>query len=114
MTKKLSGTDHLQDQASQSKASLLFIVYSQAIDEEITEAMREFKVSGYTKWTNVQGEGGGEPHLGNNIWPSVNNCLMVALPTELCEPLAQALKEIKSLYTGIGVQIFWTVLQGML
>ena len=56
----------------------MFIVYSKAVDEEITEIVKKYS-AGYTRFTDVQGEGNGEPQLGTHVWPGRNNCMMVSM-----------------------------------
>ena len=63
---------------------LLFIVYSNAVDDEMVELMKTY-AKGYTKFTGVHGEGSGEPHLGSHIWPGINNCMMVATDSKALE-----------------------------
>jgi hypothetical protein len=84
---------------------LLFIVYSNAIDEEMVELMQE-NAPGYTKFNGVQGEGSKEPHLGNHIWPSINNCIMSAVDKDQKTVIAEAVKDLKEKFPDIGASLF--------
>ena len=89
---------------------LMFIVYSNAVDEEITEIIK-INAEGYTKFIGVQGEGRREPHLGTHIWPSINNCIMVAIDNKKEKDIAKAVNELKEKFEGIGISIFSTDLK---
>ena len=93
---------------SENKASvmtMLFIVYSNAVDEEMVDLAKEFS-NGYTKFCGVQGEGNGDPHLGDHIWPSMNNSMMVAIDKENETKLTTQLKVLEEKFTGIGIKAF--------
>ena len=89
---------------------LMFIVYSNAVDDEIVEIIKN-NSDGYTKFTGVQGEGHGEPHLGTHIWPSINNCIMTAIDNSKEKNITNAAKALKEKFPGIGIQIFITNLK---
>jgi len=90
--------------------SLLFIVYSNAVDEEITEIVLRHS-GGYTKFTGVSGEGTREPHLGTHIWPSMNNCIMTAIGAEQKRALADEVLYLKEKFPGVGINVFATRLE---
>lgn len=90
--------------------SLLFIVYSNAVDEEITETVKRH-AGGYTKFTGVFGEGTREPHLGTHIWPSMNNCIMTAIGAEQKRVLADEVLYLKEKFPGVGINVFATRLE---
>ncbi len=85
--------------------NLLFIVYSNAVDDEMVEIARRH-AGGYTKFAGVSGEGQGEPHLGSHIWPGVNNCMMVAADKKQEAGIARDVKELKEKFADIGIRIF--------
>ena len=89
---------------------LMFIVYSNAVDEEMIEIIKS-NSEGYTKFVGVQGEGHGEPHLGTHIWPSVNNCIMAAIDNKNGKSIAASTKELKDKFPDIGIKIFTTELK---
>jgi hypothetical protein len=88
---------------------LLFIVYSNAVDEEMVEIVIRH-ADGYTKFLGVQGEGQGEPQLGTHIWPGINNCMMVAVNKENEKRIVNAVDTLRVKFPGMGVKIFSTKL----
>lgn len=92
---------------------LMFIVYNNAVDTEIVELVKQ-NASGYTKFISVQGEGNKEPNLGTHIWPSINNCIMVALENTKEKNIAKAVDKLKKEFPGIGISIFTTELKKMI
>ncbi len=92
---------------------LLFIVYSNAVDEEITETVKRH-AGGYTKFTGVYGEGSREPHLGSHIWPSMNNCVMAAIDASQKSAMTQDIMHLKEKFSGVGISLFITRLDEML
>lgn len=89
---------------------LLFIVYSNAVDEEMVEIVIRH-AGGYTKFVEVQGEGKGEPQLGTHIWPGINNCMMVAADRESEKKIINAVDRLKVKFPGMGVRVFSTQLK---
>ncbi len=92
---------------------LLFITYSNAVDDEMVEILKEHS-NGYTKFTNVQGEGNKDPHLGTHIWPDVNNCIMAGIENSKKNNIANDVKELKAKFPSIGISIFVTQLKEMI
>lgn len=88
----------------------MFIVYDNAVDEEIVEIVKK-NADGYTKFLGVQGEGHGEPHLGSHIWPSINNCMMVAIENNREKNIIEATKKLEEQFPGIGIKVFTTSLR---
>ncbi|MBN1501435.1 MAG: hypothetical protein JW982_14840 [Spirochaetes bacterium] len=87
--------------------TMMFITYSNAIDEEIVDLVKMYN-KGYTKFRGVQGEGNGEPHLGTHVWPSVNNCMMVVMENKNVNKLLKDLHILENKFTGIGIKVFST------
>jgi len=92
---------------------MMFIVYSNAVDDEMVEVMQRH-AGGYTKFNGVQGEGGGEPHLGSHVWPGVNNCIMVAVENIKKKDVADEIAAIKDKFPGVGIQSFVMTLKEMM
>ncbi|MBN2401891.1 MAG: hypothetical protein JXN64_05785 [Spirochaetes bacterium] len=83
---------------------LVFIVYSNAVDDEMVEMVKEH-AGAYTKFIAVQGEGSGEPHLGSHVWPGVNNCMMVATDEKALGRIKKEVKDLKSKFKGVGIHV---------
>lgn len=101
-----------QPEPAAPEMMLLFVVYSNAVDEEITETVMRH-AGGYTKFAGVFGEGNREPHLGTHVWPSMNNCMMVAVEAARKEALAGEILHLKEKFSGVGINIFVTRLEEM-
>ncbi len=89
---------------------LLFIVYNNAVDEEMVEIVKEL-AGGYTKFIGVQGEGSHEPQLGTHIWPGINNCLMVAVERTGMKKIVDSIDWLCEKFPDVGVRIFSTQLK---
>ena len=89
---------------------LMFIVYSNAVDEEMVEIVTRF-AGGYSKFTGVQGEGGREPQLGTHVWPGINNCIMVAVEKDKKKYIYSHVETLKQQFPGVGISIFVTALK---
>ena len=92
---------------------LLFVVYSNAVDDEMIEMMKEYS-NGYTKFENVQGEGNKEPHLGTHVWPDINNCIMAAIENNKKSSIEKAVKDLKKKFPSVGISIFVNQLKEMI
>lgn len=83
---------------------LLHIIYSNAVDEEMVEIIKR-STNGYTKFLDVQGEGHGEPHLGNHIWPSLNNCIITLCDAKTEKSIAAEIENLRKKFPTIGIRI---------
>lgn len=83
---------------------LLFIVYSNAVDEEMVEIVKR-NSDGYTKFFGIQGEGHGEPQLGTHIWPGKNNCIMAAIENKNEKSIVKETRDLKERFPGVGIHI---------
>lgn len=93
---------------------IMFIVYSNAIDEEAVEIVKR-NAAGYTKFIGVQGEGNREPQLGTHIWPGINNCMMVAVENaKVKDAIAKEMQSLKVKFKGVGINIFVLTLKEVL
>jgi nitrogen regulatory protein PII len=86
---------------------MVLIVYSEALDEEVMQALRVGAASGYTKWTRVLGDGHSSgPHLGTNIWPKANNVLAVVAEDDQVGPLVECVRALRTELGAEGVKAF--------
>jgi hypothetical protein len=92
---------------------LVFIVYSNAVDDEIVETVKRH-AGGYTKFMGLHGEGNGEPHLGSHVWPGVNNCIMVAMDDRALKEIQGDIEELKAKFPGVGIHLMVTGLKKIL
>ena len=86
---------------------MILIAYSEALDEELMQALRVGDATGFTKWTRVLGAGRSSgQHLGSTIWPKANNVLAVAVDDDKVSPLLECLSAIRRDLGGEGVKAF--------
>ena len=110
--KKASPGRERRPETTAPEMLLLYIVYSNAVDEEITEIVTRH-AGGYTRFAGVFGEGNREPHLGTHVWPSMNNCMMVAVEAPRKEGMTEEIFRLKDKFSGVGISVFVTRLEEM-
>lgn len=88
---------------------MVLIAYCEAADYEIIAAIKEAGIKGYTKFTEVLGEGTKtQPRLGTQCWPGKNNFLAIAVEEKELETLISTLKELKRRHRKSGIKVFVT------
>lgn len=86
----------------------VFIVYNQAYNEEIVEALAALGQRGFTRWQDIQGKGGfnGFPRLGSHAWPEMNHAVLTMVPDDKVEPILSVLKEKDEASPDLGLRAF--------
>jgi len=90
----------------------IFIVYNQAITEEILEVLEEHAIRGFTKWTDVQGRGSktGDPHMGTHTWPPMNGAMLSVVPDDKVSGIFESLRKTNAAAKDQGLKAFsWPV-----
>ncbi|MFI3321215.1 MAG: hypothetical protein R3Y50_01665 [Rikenellaceae bacterium] len=92
----------------------LFISFNQAHYEDILEALEKTNIKGYTSWEEVKGKGsyGGEPHLGNHTWPTLNSSILTILDDDKLQPLLERLKALNDSNPKQGLRAFYWNIEG--
>ncbi|MDD5505986.1 MAG: hypothetical protein PHR73_04445 [Candidatus Omnitrophica bacterium] len=92
---------------------MVMLVYNEAIDEEVMEALPRCSLSNYTKINGVFGKGTASgTHLGDDIWPGRNNILYVACQEAEAKQLLSCVKELRKKLGKEGVNAFtWDIEQ---
>lgn len=86
---------------------MLVIVYNEAIDVEVMEAMEKCGLKNYTKVMGAYGRGDASGvHLGNDIWPGRNNILYVACEEGAAQEFISSIKELKKRLDREGIKAF--------
>lgn len=86
---------------------MVMIVYNEAMDAEVMEILGTCPVRSYTKITGVFGRGAASgTHLGNDIWPGLNNILYVVCPQSQSVYLLSQVKELKKKLAAEGIKAF--------
>jgi nitrogen regulatory protein PII len=79
---------------------MVMVVYNEAIDEEVMNALISCCIDSFTKWQRVLGKGKASgPHLDSTVWPGENNVCMAVVDDKKA-PLILA--EIINLRKSLG------------
>jgi len=86
----------------------VMIVYNHGISEEVFDALEILGIKGFTRWSNVHGQGTnkGEPRMGTHIWPSQNVVLLTVVEDEKVDPLLEKVKSINEEAEEQGIHAF--------
>ncbi len=90
----------------------VFIVFNQALTENVLFVLDRLNIRGYTQWTDTKGRGSsqGEPHLGTHTWPALNNSILTVVPEERVEKLFELLQKINEKVEEQGLKAFvWNI-----
>ena len=85
---------------------MVFVIHDRAIDEEISELLSALELEYYTKWKDVVGVGEKDPHLGDHVWPGLNNVTMVVVEEQKKEKLLKSVKALQAAFPSVGLRAF--------
>ncbi len=86
---------------------MVFVVYSQAADYDVLDAIKKAGIKGYTKMERVCGEGmETEPKLHTHTWPGENCFVFMALNEEDLQGLTEEIRTLKKEHPRAGVKAF--------
>ena len=85
---------------------MVYIVYDRAIDEELDETLNNLEIQYYTKWKDVSGIGRNDPHLGDHVWPGLNNVLMIVIDNDKKDTLLERIRSLQSSFVSVGLRAF--------
>jgi len=85
---------------------MIFIIYDRAIDEEVSGLISEMEIKYYTKWVDIVGVGRNDPHMGDDVWPGLNNVLMVVIDKVKKDRLLIKVKALQSKFPSVGLRAF--------
>jgi len=89
-----------------SEQVMIFVIFDRAIDEEVLELLEKLEISYYTKWSDVSGVGRRDPHLGSDVWPGLNNTLMVVIEEERGKKLLEMVRMLQKSFPSVGLRAF--------
>ncbi len=93
---------------------MVMVVYNEAIDAEVMEALEICAIKNYTKITAAFGKGTASgTHLGNDIWPGRNNILYAACEEETAKKMLSCVKELRKPLGKEGIKAFIWDLSGL-
>lgn len=90
----------------------IFIVYDQAYNMEVAEALQKMDCRGLTMWENIMGRGSqtGEPHYGSHAWPIMNNAVMAVVEDEKVDEILAYIKATDEETPALGMRAFvWNI-----
>ena len=90
----------------------VFLVYNQAITEEVQEMLDRLRVRGFTQWENVKGRGthSGEPHMGTHTWPAMNSSVLAVTDEHKAKQLLKQVQELNAEFGEQGIRAFtWNI-----
>lgn len=90
----------------------IFIVYNQAHTEKVEYILNKLGISGFTRWTNMEGRGGrgGVPHLGTHTWPEINSATLTIVDDSQVQDVLDAVKTMDEINTEVGARAFvWDI-----
>ena len=86
---------------------MVFVVYNEALDEEVMEIMSANSLENYTKWHKVSGVGKTSgPHLMSHVWPKANNVLMTCVEDAQVEAVMAGVGRLREKAGTGGVKAF--------
>lgn len=91
---------------------MVMLSYNEAIDMEVTEALRDCAIKNYTKICGAFGRGETSGiHLGSDIWPGRNNILYVACEEKQAKEILLVVSELRKKLGQEGVKAFVLALE---
>ncbi|GEM_PF-1427652 len=85
---------------------LLIVIYNNILEEEINSVISKTKINGYTIIENVKGKGkNSDFHLGTNVFPDLNNMLLIEEEKSKIELLTEEFKKLKEKFISEGLKL---------
>lgn len=86
---------------------MLMIVYNEAMDNEVMEALESCVMKNYTKISKVFGRGASSgTHLGNDIWPGLNNIIYIVCEETQIKKMLSVVRELRKEVGHEGIKGF--------
>ena len=85
---------------------MVLIIHDRAIDEEVGDLLSALDLQYYTKWKDVVGVGEKDPHLGDHVWPGLNNVTLVVVEEGKEERLMKSVKALQAAFPSVGLRAF--------
>jgi len=84
----------------------VYLIYDRAIDEEVLGALAECRIERYTRWHDASGVGANGPHLGDGVWPALNNVLLTVIPSRQQDELLERIRALQAEFPFVGLRAF--------
>jgi len=86
---------------------MAMIVYNEALDDEVMEALEGCATENYTKAAGVYGKGAASgTHLGNDIWPGRNSILYVVCEEAQAKQILSRVRQLRKTLGKEGIKAF--------
>jgi len=86
---------------------MLMIVYNEAMDNEVMEALESCVMKNYTKISKVFGRGASSgTHLGNDFWPGLNNIIYIVCEEPQIKKMLSAVRKLRKEVGHEGIKGF--------
>ena len=85
---------------------MVVIVYDRAIDEEIIDMLEGLDIQHYTKWKDTRGVGRHDPHLGDEVWPGLNNVVLAVIDDAKKDKLLKLIRALQASFASVGLRAF--------
>lgn len=86
---------------------MIMLVYNEAIDDEVMEILSRCALSNYTKLIKIYGKGKTSgTHLGNDVWPGLNNILYIACKDGEAKQLTEEIRVARTTLGKEGIKAF--------
>jgi hypothetical protein len=82
----------------------VFLFYDRAIDEEVLDILSACRIDNYTRWQDVSGVGQTGPHLGDHVWPALNNVMMSVVPAERKNEILERVRKLQEQFPFTGLR----------
>lgn len=86
---------------------MVLIVYNEAIDDEVMEALEKCCIESFTKWQRVLGKGKiSQPHIDTTIWPGANNVCMTVVDDNKVPAILTQVRNLRKTLGKEGIKAF--------
>jgi nitrogen regulatory protein PII len=86
---------------------MVMVVYNEAMDEEVMDALGKCGGQNYTKLTSTFGKGTASgTHMGDDIWPGRNNILYVVCDERQAKQMLDCVRELRKKMGHEGIKAF--------
>lgn len=93
---------------------VVMICYNEAVDDDVMGILAHCPIKNYTKLTGIYGRGETSgTHLGNDIWPGLNNILYVACDSAQASEMLDSVKELRKRLGSEGIKAFVLPVEAM-
>jgi hypothetical protein len=91
----------------ENQLKMVMITYNEATDMEVMEALEDCSIKSYSKIKGTFGKGTiSGTHLGNDIWPGLNNIIYAVCREEESVRIISRIKDLRKEIGREGIKAF--------